>query len=375
MRSFSEIQQKAGVFFQSRSAAFRLAGQLVIAGEFTYLFTGWVGLPQSVWAIFTAIIVIQSNVGGSLKAAMDRLTGTLAGGMIGFIAASAEIQFPHLRPYTLLIALAPAGLLAALNPSFRIAPVTAAIMVLSRYGVTPFAAAVDRVFEISVGSLIGVAVSMFVFPARAHKDLYAEVCESLFRMADVMVVRVGVFKAPVDLIAANELRMKAKSHLAAADKLAGEARQERSARLTDERDPTSLVLAGQRLYTDLLILNRTLERPHSDVALQLVSEPLTNAAGAFAASLRSLGDALRRGVQPADLEQPDRAIATIDEVLADIRQKRVLRTLPAEQVQDLYTLLFVFHQFRRDLGDMHDRVSEMVSSDQARRSGGEKSDT
>lgn len=359
-------------FIGKYSAPLRLTAQLVIAGEFTYLMTGWIGLPQAIWAVFTSIIVIQSNVGSSLKAAIDRLIGTLAGAAIGFAVASVEIRLPQIGPYVLLIALAPTGLLAALNPSFRIAPVTAAIMLLSKYGLSPFATALDRVFEISVGGVIGIMVSVLILPARAHKNLYTEISATLAAVADALILRVGTLSAPVDPGAASLQQAKAKAHLAAAEKLEGEARQERRARLTDERDPSALVRTCRRLYTNLLILNRALDRPHDSNAMAIAAGPLIEASESIAVIMRAFGTALQEASPPPSLDAVDVALAAIDAALADIRQKHVLRDLPGAQVQDLFTLMFVFHQFRRDLKDMQARVGEVAAEGAAQRLTGGK---
>ena len=50
------------------------------------------GLPQSFWAVITALIVTQANVGGSLKAAFDRFAGSVCGAIYGGAVAFAV---PH----------------------------------------------------------------------------------------------------------------------------------------------------------------------------------------------------------------------------------------------------------------------------------------
>src|SRR4051794_1651444 len=83
-------------------------------------------LPQGFWAVITALIVTQSNVGGSLKAALDRFIGSVFGAVYGSAVAFA---IPHehgfLRAATLVVAVAPLSFLATLSAGFRIAPITA----------------------------------------------------------------------------------------------------------------------------------------------------------------------------------------------------------------------------------------------------------
>jgi uncharacterized membrane protein YccC len=87
-------------------------------------------LPQSYWAVFTALIIVQGSVGGTLAAGLDRFIGTLAGAVLG-AAVALTGEFWHVpQVLLLLLAVAPVALLAAIRPSFRIAPVTAAILLL-----------------------------------------------------------------------------------------------------------------------------------------------------------------------------------------------------------------------------------------------------
>ena len=64
--------------------------------------------------MLTAVIVIQASVGGSLKAGVDRLIGTLCGAAFGALVA---LLVPHTDPVprglALIAAVAPLALLAA----------------------------------------------------------------------------------------------------------------------------------------------------------------------------------------------------------------------------------------------------------------------
>jgi hypothetical protein len=42
--------------------------------------------PQGYWAVFSAIIIMQASVGGSVKATINRVIGTIGGAVAGSIA-------------------------------------------------------------------------------------------------------------------------------------------------------------------------------------------------------------------------------------------------------------------------------------------------
>ena len=109
---------------------------------------GWAGANA-------AALRLCSSVGGSVKATIDRVIGTIggavAGGAVGYIV-------PHQSVFSLgvalVIALAPLTLVAALWPSYRIAPLTAVIVLLTpgAQQLGPVDSAIYRIVEITLGS-------------------------------------------------------------------------------------------------------------------------------------------------------------------------------------------------------------------------------
>ena len=52
---------------------------MTVAGLLTFGLGELLGVQQVYWAVLTAVIVMQASVGGSIKATLDRLLGTIAG--------------------------------------------------------------------------------------------------------------------------------------------------------------------------------------------------------------------------------------------------------------------------------------------------------
>jgi uncharacterized membrane protein YgaE (UPF0421/DUF939 family) len=107
------------------------------------------------WAVLTAVIVTQMSVGRSLKTTFDYLVGTLGGAIYG---GAVGLLIPHSNEIALLavlaIAVAPLALLAAINPRFSVAPITAIIVLLvpMMTHATQIASALDRVLEVALGA-------------------------------------------------------------------------------------------------------------------------------------------------------------------------------------------------------------------------------
>src|SRR5712691_1901374 len=101
------------------------------AGLITFAVAHLLGLTQIYWAVLTAVVVMQASVGGSLKAMIDRFAGTIGGAGWG---VAVTLAIPHgdaiSTELALAVALVPLAALVAMRPSYRIAPVTAVIVLL-----------------------------------------------------------------------------------------------------------------------------------------------------------------------------------------------------------------------------------------------------
>ena len=84
--------------------------------------------------MLTAVILTQLSVGRSLKATTDYLTGTLGGAIY---AGAVGAIIPQADEASLLVglalAVAPAVLIAAINPRFSAAPFTAVMVFLGSH--------------------------------------------------------------------------------------------------------------------------------------------------------------------------------------------------------------------------------------------------
>src|SRR3954470_3543459 len=183
-----------------------------------------IALPQGFWAVITALIVTQSNVGGSLKAALDRFIGSVLGAVYGSAVAFA---IPHehglSRAAALVIAVAPLSFMAALSAGFRVAPITAIIVLLSISGSTlgPFGFAVDRVLEVGLGCAVGLVVSVLIVPARASRLVLETATQVMRLLAEQLEALASLDdQAQADL---GALAVKTRQSLSKLETLVGEA--------------------------------------------------------------------------------------------------------------------------------------------------------
>jgi uncharacterized membrane protein YccC len=342
-----------------RAAQWRLAVRLMTSALAAHVLVQLLGLPQGFWAVITAIIVTQSNVGGSLKAARDRLLATLLGALCGLLAV---VILPPPGPAgigTFLLALVPTTLASAASPVFRIAPVTATMMLMSPSHLPPLELGFERVLEIALGGLVGIVVALTVLPARAHRDLRDAAEDVLGQMALMFEPLLDGLWGARDEAALRLRHRRIRTMISKLEGLAEEARRERLARLTEERDPDALVAVIRRLHTSILLLGRATLRPLPEAAAAILDKPLRDAAARLRGTLTAVADAVVRREPPPDPAGIDTALRLIDESLGELRAAGVMRTLTIEQLQSLYAVAFAFAQLRRDLIELHTRAGGM----------------
>jgi len=358
--------QRLRAWIGRHGAELRLSVRMTVAGVLAYALAHLLALPQGYWAVFTAVIVIQASVGGSLKATLDRLVGTVGGGAYGAIVAS---LVPHSGPtalgLALAIALAPLALVAALYPSFRIAPVTAIIVLMGSAGqqIGPVLSAIDRVLEISLGSIVGLGVSLLVLPARAHALVAGAAGRTLGLLAQLMTALMVGLAGGIDRAGLQRLQDDIRKALLRLATAAEEARRERDSRLTEAADPDPLLRTLRRVRNDLIMVGRAAAEPLPEPLAARLAPALARVAEAGAAYLRETGAALAARRPPPALETVEAAFDAYAGEMAELRRAHATQDQPGEAVGRLFALGFAFEQLRRDFKDLSSRAGELASPD------------
>lgn len=335
-----------------RRAEVRHGLRIAAAGMLSYVTAHLLGLPQGYWAVFTAVLVVQGSVGGSWKAAVDRLAGTLFGAIYG---AAIATLVPHndvlMLGIALAIALTPLAWLAAFYPSYRVAPITAVVLLLGGTASVegPFIAAVLRTVEVTLGGFIGIAVSLFVLPARAHALMGDAANRVLQRLAALLGDLMEGLATPVDAKAIIARHDAVRAALTALENVSDEAAREKRNYLTDDSDPEPIARTLRRVRHDLVLIGRIAAEPLPEDP----GSPLKRALAAYSTVatefLRAIGTAFAERASPPPL---DGFIAA---------ERRVLEAMHAIKGDEkLVALAFGFEQFQRNLHDLVRRAQEFA---------------
>jgi uncharacterized membrane protein YccC len=303
----------------------------------------------------TAVVVTQVSVGGSLKATIDYLLGTVGGAVYGGAIA---VLLPHPAEWmtlaVLALAVAPLALLAAINPRLRVAPVTAIIVLLvpTITHATAMASAIDRVLEVAVGGVTGFLVSVLLLPSRAYEQTIQEAARTLDHMARALRTLLTGLTRGLDTEALHRLQDGIGQSLVRLGIICAEAEHERAARLASEPDTAPLMRTLLRLRHDLVMIGRAAQLPPPH-ALQLrLATPINNAAAAIGDYISAVADALRRRHRPPPRDGVEVALDAYTAVVNDLRREGLTRGMNVELAERFFALGFALEQMRQDLKDL-----------------------
>jgi uncharacterized membrane protein YccC len=349
-------------WFQRHRPAVSLALRSVVACFVTFLVGRIFGMPQSLWAVLTSIIVMQGSVGASLKAMVDRMLGTLGGGVGGIIVSAALHDIGDWSPgIALLVGVPPLALLAAMRPAYRVAPITFLILVLSPNiaDMGLIRSAVERLLEIMLGSGIALAVALFVMPARAQDALAGAVGAALKAMADLARELPQGLAGSADVAAIQAGHDRIRAAIAKAEVAADEALRERASFLAPHHDPLPICRTLRRLRHDFAILGRTMTAPLPETVRPLLTPAIGGLCEALGAFFDEAGASFAKRAAPPAFETLDHAFAAEGQALATARREGLTRALADEELERIFGLGFALGQIRRDLRDLAARGGEM----------------
>ncbi len=116
-------------------------------------------LPEAYWAPITTLVVMQTNLGDTIKDGWQRFVGTALGAVAGGLLAT------YFGPSAIVfgIGVFVLGLVCAVlhldRPAYRFAGIALAIVLLIARASPPWVIAAHRFFEVSVGIAVGLAVT------------------------------------------------------------------------------------------------------------------------------------------------------------------------------------------------------------------------
>lgn len=229
------------------------------------------GWRDGYWGSISAIIVLQSNVGSTVKASRDRIFGTMIGAVVGFLFSLFGV-LPWNFILAVLTAMIVCGLLALRNSS-RLAGVTVVIVMLVEKTGPRWTLALDRVGEVVLGIVVALAVSALVFPARARSHLRDGLAQEFLALGGFFEAILKGFRGvPEENL--PELREDALALLRSNNQLLEAARHEPSGGPGWSEGLNTLSQFGRSLFDALVALEFSVRDSHIDAYAQQLDAEL-----------------------------------------------------------------------------------------------------
>ncbi len=361
-------------FLSTHRAEARHTARVMTAVLAAYILYATLDLPQGYWAVFTTLIVMQASIGGTVGASVDRMYGTVLGAVVGGGAAALRTLSPvGLSPTGLGVALVlSAGFtayVAMLRPNMKVAPVTAAIMLLSSAGkLGPLHAAAYRVVEIGIGSVIGVAATLLIFPARSRKVVAERTGSVLASLAELLGhYAQWLERAEVEpLEALHPLHDRIRAEIGTVEQAVNDTERERAARLGYHHLSPATPRTLWRVRSEAIAIGRALRTPWPQALRGRLAEPGARMLRADAVFLEACRTALQAN---ATVTRGELAIRhdEVQAAVATLRSERLTQALDLDTVGALFSFAFALESLYGHLGDLADRIDEAALGRPTRR--------
>jgi uncharacterized membrane protein YccC len=353
---FLRISHRIRALARTYKPRWRFAARMTASGLAAYAVAQVLHVPlNGLWVIITAIVVTQMSAGGSLRATVEYIIGTVGGAVY---AAIIGVLIPHAAPLAeagvLALVIAPLALFAAFNPNFRVAPFSAVLVLLiaGRFGEGPIESAFTRSSEVALGGVIAVLVSLLVFPERAHQMRLKAAVRLLQRLARDLPRLLTGFTGELDPATNSRIQNDIGAAVSSFQQITNEARHELLLTLVEQPDPGPLSRTMLRLRHDLVMIGRAGVRPLPDPLRARLSEPLTRVGAAASDFLNDSANALSERIQPPPQDGFEAALAAYTAEVEAVRSEGLTLPLTSNEVEPVFALGFALEQLHQNFFDL-----------------------
>lgn len=337
-------------FWSRESVSLKQGIKTGLAGTITYAIYAGFHLHQGYWAVFTALVVTQANVGAAWKAALYRTIGSTAG------ALAAALLMPLLGKGTvgvgivLFLLASFFGYLTAVHPSFSAAGFTAAIILVFGGISEPWHTAWLRVLYTSEGAFVAFTVGALIWPVHARvalRDKIAKILEGagvLYRAVTAAALQ-GVDNE-------EEVRQL--------DRKLHDLRRGITQQMDEARSELAFSRFNQGAYQEVIDLadqlRRRLTAMAEDRSLYIRAQAGLELLPALPILMEKseqnfalLAEAIREQIKPSNSVELDAAIRALDADLANLRAQRATAPFALDRMLPFWALVFNLKEVAGDL--------------------------
>ncbi|HTZ01846.1 MAG TPA: FUSC family protein [Xanthobacteraceae bacterium] len=352
LAGWTSVRRWIGVY----KPRWRFCVRMTASGLAAFAVARLLAIPlQGLWVIITAIVVTQMSAGGSLRATLEYIVGTVGGAVYAaFLGAFVPHDTVLSQAGILVLAIAPLALLAAFNPNFRVAPFSAVLVILisGQFGEGPVESAITRSSEVALGGVIAVIVSLVVFPERAHNVRLKAAARLLRQFANALPELLTGFTRGLNPAANSRIQNDIGAAVAGFQQITTEAEHELLLTLAAQPDPGPLSRTILRLRHDLVIIGRAGVKPLPDALRGRLAPLLTRVGAAAHDFLDAAAAALDARNGPPSVEGFEAALAAYIAEVEAMRGEGLTLPLTSNEVEPVFALGFALEQLRQNFIDL-----------------------
>jgi len=313
-----------------------------LAGLIAYSIYAHFHLREGYWAVFTAVIVTQANLGASWRAALYRTIGTTCGALSAALLAG-WIGIGPVRSGALLFMLVTFfAYLTSRHASFSAAGFTVALVLFFSHQQQPWELAWYRVLYTVMGAVIAFGVGVLVWPVRAREGLknrIALLLEDCSRLTSL--VTEGVLRSTIPEQKLEEQERTLLEHRRAITQGLEEARSEPARSRFDHDAYVSFVEEVDHIRQRLLAMSGD-SGLYAEAEIQTTLVPsLSGLCQGISEALAALAAAVRTGKKKINLSALEGTVTQVEQDLTILRKAR--KTVPFELDRMLPFWSFVFN--------------------------------
>jgi len=347
-------------FWSRESSSIKQGIKTGLAGTIAYAVYAHWDLHQGYWAVFSALVVTQANVGASWKAALYRTVGSTCGAVAAAILIFWLGKGQVGVGITLFILASFFGYLTAMHTAFTAAGFTAAIILVFGGVSEPWHVAWLRVLYTVMGALIAFGVGALLWPVRARMGLRQKLGNIIEGAGNLYCAVTAAALEGVD----NEDEVRE------LDRTLHDLRRGITQQMDEARSELTFSRFNRTAYSRVIELgdlvrrrltamaeDRSLYR-HARVEPELLpSLPLV--VERTSAMFSSIAQKLRAGSERVTSEELDAALRGLDGDLYKLRKQRVTAPFSLDRMLPFWGLVFNLREVAQDLKELQQAVAQL----------------
>ena len=321
-------------------------------------------LISGVWCVLTSVIVLQANIGGTFRAALNRFFGTFIGALVGSIVTS----FLGSDPYSLGLGVFITVVFCSifhLEDSYRIASASVAVVIILwklNPEINPWAFSFFRFMDSTIGIIVALFVAHFIWPSHATISMQKNIAEILrdFKQLMQMVLKLEE-PDPYHHQRYLDLTKEILEDLQSSRKSLDESQPEMLINLSIY-DEWALILSDlDRIFENISDLEAVYRESTKQIFSPELAECLEKISQKIYQTMEILADLFEKKTVSTMLPPLDQELSYLNEQLLLFRSTHRMRDYSFDQVENFYVFTFAIKSLLQNLHNIENRLAKIHS--------------